>query len=297
VFWDPANDPMYTNFVSDALPGDLWYPWQYDPAIWPIAKGATPPTPSAVAEFFGDTMLANGVVYPFHNVGVGKHRFRLLNACNARFLDLSFVQERIHPKNVLTGEPVLTNTGLPVAANVDVWQIGTEGGFLPEPVKLVNAGVPTQPFILGPAERADIIVDFKTAGNVILYNVAGSPFPGGAPIFDWFAGSTKTPAMPKPGFGPNTRTIMRFVVAGSSPNTGLTVPVSIQHRPAPDADREPGGHDAQSLWRGWAILRAYADGARQVQHAPNLEGVQPHRRRPPDALPPLQRADPRPPGD
>jgi spore coat protein A len=33
--------------------------------------------------------------------------------------------------------------------------------------------------------------------------------------------------MPKPGFGPNTRTIMRFVVAGSSPNTFLTVPPSI----------------------------------------------------------------------
>jgi len=227
VFWNPASDPSFNLHVTDALPGDLWYPWQYDPAIWPIAKGGTPPTPSAVAEFFGDTMLANGVVYPFHNVGVGRYRFRFLNACNARFLDLSFVQERVHPKNGLTGEPVLTNTGLPVAANVDVWQIGTEGGFLPTPVPLVLAGVPVQPFILGPAERADIIVDFKAAGNVILYNVAGSPFPGGAPIFDWFAGSNKTPVAPKPGFGPNTRTIMRFAVSGVSPNDSVTVPTEI----------------------------------------------------------------------
>ena len=52
-----------------------------------------PPTPSAIPEFFGDTMLANGVVYPFHNVDQETYRFRFLNACNARFLDLSFVQE------------------------------------------------------------------------------------------------------------------------------------------------------------------------------------------------------------
>jgi len=226
VFWDPANDPSYNLYVTDALPGDLWYPWQYDPAIWPVAKGATPPTPSAVAEFFGDTMLANGVVFPFHNVGVGWHRFRFLNACNARFLDLSFVQERVHPKNGLTGEPAMSNTNKPIPANVDVWQIGTEGGFLPTPVPLIQAGLPVQPFILGPAERADILVRFNQAGNVILYNVAGSPFPGGAPIFDWFAGATKTPATPKPGFGPNTRTIMRFAVSGTS-NINVTVPTTI----------------------------------------------------------------------
>ena len=102
VFWDPANDPIYSLYVTGALPGDLWYPWEYDPAIWPIAKGGVPPTPSAVAEFFGDTMLANGVVYPFHNVDRKTYRFRFLNACNARFLDLSFVQE-----NGATGEPIL----------------------------------------------------------------------------------------------------------------------------------------------------------------------------------------------
>jgi spore coat protein A len=87
--------------------------------------------------------------------------------------------------------------------------------------------VPRQPFILGPAERADIIVDFKAAGNIILYNVAGSPFPGGAPIFDWFVGNRKTPVATAPGFGPNTRTIMQFRVSGTSPNTSLKVPATI----------------------------------------------------------------------
>ncbi|MCL5746309.1 MAG: hypothetical protein M1541_20650, partial [Acidobacteria bacterium] len=27
VFWDPAIDPMYANYVPGALPGDLWYPY------------------------------------------------------------------------------------------------------------------------------------------------------------------------------------------------------------------------------------------------------------------------------
>src|SRR5574341_239858 len=216
VFWDPVSDPAYGTYVPGAQPGDLWYPWFYDPAIWPIAKGGLPPTPSAIPEFFGDTMLVNGVAYPFHNVDQRTYRFRLLNACNARFLDLSFVQE-----NGSTGEPLLLPSGKSIAANVDVWQIGTEGGFLPTPVPLVLAGVPVQPFLLGPAERADILVTFKAAGNVILYNVAGSPFPGGAPIFDWYLGNKKTAVATTAGFGPNTRTIMRFSVSGS---VGATIP-------------------------------------------------------------------------
>jgi spore coat protein A, manganese oxidase len=228
VFWDPANDPTYPTVVTGVQPGDLWYPWFYDPAIWPIAKGGNPPTPSAIPEFFGDTMLANGHVYPFHEVGVGDHRFRLLNACNARWLDLSFVQE--DPR--VPGEPLLRSNGRPVAAaNVDVWQIGTEGGFLPVPVQLVAAGLPVQPFLLGPAERADIIVRFRAPAvgaspNIILYNVAGSPFPGGAPIFDWYVGNKKQAVPTAPGFGPNTRTIMQFRVTNDTALT-MTVPASI----------------------------------------------------------------------
>jgi FtsP/CotA-like multicopper oxidase with cupredoxin domain len=59
------------------------------------------------------------------------------------------------------------------------WQIGTEAGFLPDaPVQLTN-------LLLGPAERADVIVDFSNvpAGtNIIMQNVGpDSPF-GGFPI-------------------------------------------------------------------------------------------------------------------
>ena len=222
VFWNPAADPDYAKYVLGAQPGDLWYPWNYDDGgRWPIEPGGIPPVPSTIPEFFGDTMLANGHVYPFHQVGKGRYRFRLLNACNARFLDLSFVWEN----PIIHGEPFLVFKR-PLPAPVDVWQIGTEGGFLPVPVQLVRNGKPLQPFVLGPAERADIIVNFKLPGDIILYNTAGSPFPAGAPINDWFVGNNQTPVKAVPGFGPNTRTIMKFRVRGTSPNT-IRIPPSI----------------------------------------------------------------------
>jgi spore coat protein A len=50
----------------------------------PLPK-ARIPSPSVVPEFFGDTILVNGKVWPFLNVEPRKYRFRILNASNARF--------------------------------------------------------------------------------------------------------------------------------------------------------------------------------------------------------------------
>ena len=76
---------------------------------------------------------------------------------------------------------------------------------------------------LGPAERADVIVDFSTVApgtNVILYNDAPAPVPGFQPRYDYYTGNpdlTSTGGAPQTqvGFGPNTRTIMQFRVAGT----------------------------------------------------------------------------------
>ena len=46
------------------------------------------PDPSVVPEFFGDTMLANGTVYPTATVQPTRYGLRILNACNARFMNL-----------------------------------------------------------------------------------------------------------------------------------------------------------------------------------------------------------------
>jgi FtsP/CotA-like multicopper oxidase with cupredoxin domain len=117
-------------------------------------------------EFFGNTIVVNGKTWPFLEVEQRRYRFRFLNGCNSRFLALKFE----HPA-------------------ADVWQIGTEGGFLPAPVRINDLDVPgVGPVILlGPAERADVIVDFANVpvGTAFrLLNLApDEPF-GGFPSDD-----------------------------------------------------------------------------------------------------------------
>ncbi|MCX5847569.1 MAG: multicopper oxidase domain-containing protein [Deltaproteobacteria bacterium] len=115
-------------------------------------------------------------------------------------------------------------------------QIGTEGGFLPTPVVLPNQPItwnydPTTfnfgnvnggTLILGPAERADVIVDFtKFAGQtLILYNDAPTAFPALVPQYDYYTGAPDRRDMGGantilPGVGPNIRTVMQIVVTGS----------------------------------------------------------------------------------
>jgi FtsP/CotA-like multicopper oxidase with cupredoxin domain len=109
-------------------------------------------------EFFGNTMVVNGDTWPFLNVEQRRYRFRFLNGCNSRFL-------------------ILQNDN-----NLPFWQIGSEGGFLPAPVELTQ-------LLIGPAERADVIVDFTglpVGTTVILLNLGpDEPFGGGVPGVDF----------------------------------------------------------------------------------------------------------------
>jgi spore coat protein A len=90
-----------------------------------------------IGEYFGDVMLANGKVWPFLNVEPRMYRFRILNGCNARILNLDI------------GGP-------------NFWQIGAEGGMWDIPVPVKN-------LVMAPAERADVIVDFTNfAGRTLV---------------------------------------------------------------------------------------------------------------------------------
>jgi spore coat protein A len=82
-----------------------------------------------IGEYFGDTMLVNGKVWPFLDVEPRLYRFRILNGCNARILSLDL------------GGPTF-------------WQIGAEGGMWDVPVSVSR-------MVLAPAERADVLVDFS----------------------------------------------------------------------------------------------------------------------------------------
>ncbi|HEU4528219.1 MAG TPA: multicopper oxidase [Actinomycetota bacterium] len=115
-------------------------------------------------EFFGNFMMVNGNTWPFLEVERRRYRFRFLNGCDSRFLILDF--------NDIPG--------------VEVWQIGNEGGFLPAPVNLsADNG---NRLLMGPAERADCIVDFSgvPTGEHVLMNVGpDEPFGGGVPGEDF----------------------------------------------------------------------------------------------------------------
>ena len=84
--------------------------------------------------------------------------------------------------------------------------------------------------LLAPAERVDLLFDFSAhAGQkIILYTDTPAPFPMGDPLNDYFPGlnPNKNPvnALTPPGFGPNTRVIMRFNVV---PASGADMPLAI----------------------------------------------------------------------
>ncbi|HEX3293836.1 MAG TPA: multicopper oxidase [Solirubrobacterales bacterium] len=115
-------------------------------------------------EFFGNMIMVNGNTWPFLNVEQRRYRFRFLNGCQSRFLILDF--------NQIPG--------------VEAWQIGNEGGFLAAPVNLTADN--GNRLLMGPAERADVIVDFTKVpvGNHVLSNVGpDEPFGGGEPDEDF----------------------------------------------------------------------------------------------------------------
>ncbi|WP_063902111.1 multicopper oxidase family protein [Burkholderia ubonensis] len=199
------KDPTWQTIMPNSRAGDLWYAHSYEPARWTLAPGGSPPNPSVIAEFFGDTILVNGTVSPFLEVEQRQYRFRLLNACNARFLSPRLVYAR----GASGTEPN------PNAAGPAFIQIGNEAGFLPAPAMLNGPQQPT--LLVAPAERADIIVDFRNvpAGSIlILYNDAPAPFPKGDARNDYYPENPKTPSS-LPGFSPNTRTLLQIRVKQS----------------------------------------------------------------------------------
>ena len=173
-------------------------------------------------------MLCNGTVYPYLEVQPGAYRFRMLNACSARFLNINlFVKDPYAADGINLDAGTLFPTN---AAGPDMVQIGTEGGFLPTAARLTSP-VPFNPvtmtgnLLLGPAERADVIVDFSAfAGQTILmYSDSPAPFPTGDPRNDYFYGSAN-PTPTNAGYGPDTRQILEIRVANAAPSAAYVVP-------------------------------------------------------------------------
>ena len=87
--------------------------------------------------FLGDTILVNGTVEPYVDIGDDRVRLRLLNASNARVYNVGFADER----------------------NFDL--IATDGGLLERPPR-------TRHIQLSPGERAELVATFEPGEEVIL---------------------------------------------------------------------------------------------------------------------------------
>jgi FtsP/CotA-like multicopper oxidase with cupredoxin domain len=137
--------------------------------------------PQWCPEYYGDTILVNGVAWPHAKVFPRAYRFRILNGCSARFFVLAL------------SDPA-----------VGFSQIGTDGGFVGDgPWNLSS-------ITMAPAERVDVIVDFsalRPGDKLVLNNSGPTPFPSGD--------------KPEVGGPPGTTAVMEFVVVDDSDEDGI----------------------------------------------------------------------------
>ena len=256
-FWPPAaatkHGPIANPYYDPAC--DLNDPntWTYqtDPFCEPQQIPGTPNI-SAGMEQFNDTPTVNGIAYPEVTLQPKTYRFRVLNAANDRFFnfqwyvadpttgtDSEVMLDPLLLEQAQTDPVVFPTPVHNASTNGPDWvQIGSEGGFLPAPVVVDGqqettwitdptrfdvGNVDKHSLLLAPAERADVIVDFsKFAGKtLILYNDAPAAFPARVPSYDYYTGqpdlSPNGPSVILPGYGPNTRTIMRVKIAPAAP--------------------------------------------------------------------------------
>jgi FtsP/CotA-like multicopper oxidase with cupredoxin domain len=148
----------------------------------------------------------------------------------------------------------------PATAGPDIVQIGSEGGLLPAPAvwksqpvsydqnvrNITVFNITDHDLLLMGGERADVLIDFsKYAGQtLIMYNDAPAPMPGYDPRIDYytdmgdFTGSGGAYNVLS-GYGPNTRTVMQFVVSNATPAAPLDVTALANAMPAAYAATQP----------------------------------------------------------
>jgi bilirubin oxidase len=190
--------PAHRAFFEGLEPDQLRIPFEGDPGCEGQISDVSP---IWNPEFFGNTMVVNGRTWPFLDVEKRRYRFRFLNGSDSRF----FILKLVAAADVEAPRPV--------TPALSFWQIGADGGFLPAPVQLDE-------LIMGPAERADVIVDFTDVPegtSLYLINEGpDEPFGGGVVGTDFAAADPAT-----------TGQVMRFDVGPIVGTDTSTDPASL----------------------------------------------------------------------
>jgi FtsP/CotA-like multicopper oxidase with cupredoxin domain len=151
----PYEMPLIIQDRTFLADGSIYYPSDgYYPNYEPYPVNYTKENPYSLVGFVGNTIMVNGKVWPNMNVSQGQYRFRILDASNARFYNISF------------------SNGMPFTL------IGSDGGYLKSPVSITS-------MLFSPAERIDILVDFSKMApgekvilkNNALWNLSSPKFP------------------------------------------------------------------------------------------------------------------------
>jgi FtsP/CotA-like multicopper oxidase with cupredoxin domain len=151
-----------------AFPGDPYY----DDFI--TGEGAVLPPdifpgggPTALAEFFGDHMVVNGLIWPKMNVEPRNYRLRFLNGCDSRFLAVEFYEVPAGATDFST-----------VIQKLDFTVVGSDQGLASSPTTVDR-------LLMETGSRYDIVFDFDQVsfGNrVLMKNIGGDePFGGDIP--------------------------------------------------------------------------------------------------------------------
>ncbi|MFC1923115.1 multicopper oxidase domain-containing protein [Chloroflexota bacterium] len=149
-----------------AFPGDPYY----DDFI--TGEGAILPPdifpgggPTALAEFFGDHMVVNGLIWPKEDVEPRNYRLHLLNGTDSRFMAIQFYEV---PVGAIDFSTVISGP-------LDFTVIGSDQGLASSPTTV-------DMLLSEPGSRYDVIFDFKTVtpgSRVIMKNIGGDePFGG-----------------------------------------------------------------------------------------------------------------------
>jgi FtsP/CotA-like multicopper oxidase with cupredoxin domain len=166
------GDPAYEDFITGEgvtlgppqfpdNPNDvtLPYPW--------VSGGG----PTGLAEFFGDHMVVNGVIWPKASVEPRQYRVRFLNGTDSRFM-------RLKLKVISGGAGDSAATDPATGYELPFYIVGSD-----QSLRFTAALINEVDFM--PGERLDLVIDFKDVqqgDRVIVENILGdSPFGGDLP--------------------------------------------------------------------------------------------------------------------